>query len=323
MSSLCARRRLRITRETSWGLSRFWRGENGTVPFRNADVVLRPLITHAPAASQRGFTLVELLVVIAIIGILIALLIPAVQAAREAARRLACGNNLKQLALAVHNYHDVHKVLPDREYPAGTPDPWAWSAMVLPYVEQTPVYGQCDFDLQPTEGGNADAVEALLPVFRCPSETGPAAQTLHAVGRGGWGSRLTLPHGSHVLNHSIPYATRFADVSDGLSNTILLGERTIFSVTSGFPVLVSSTWSGNIYGYGSPYVFQFFPPAVYCERISTPGQFPAHIYTSSYHPGGVQFALFDGSVRWVSETISRRTLFRLAHINDGQPVGAF
>jgi prepilin-type N-terminal cleavage/methylation domain-containing protein len=281
------------------------------------------LRSHWSRPTRRGFTIVELLAVIAIIGILIAMLLPAVQMAREAARRLDCRNNLKQLALAMHNYHYVHKMLPDRSYPAGTPDPWAWGAMVLPYVEQAAAHTRCDFNLQPTEGGNVDVVGAYLPGFRCPSETGLTAETLYAVGRGGWASQLTLPHANYAINHSLPLKTRFDDVTDGLSNTILLAERTRFSAESGFPVLVSSTWSGNLYGHNNQYVFLFFQPAVYCSRICTPNQFPAHIYTSSYHPGGVQFALFDGSARFVSETISSRTLERLANPRDGKPVGSF
>lgn len=139
---------------------------------------------------RQGFTLVELLVVIAIIGILVGLLLPAVQAAREAARRMQCSNNLKQLGLAVQNYHDVYKSLPSgfiTNYPAGALNTaammsvtqrthWSWGAFVLPYIEQTALYntlnpGQTSMDgLLATPGGLA-ALTTSLPSFQCPSDT--------------------------------------------------------------------------------------------------------------------------------------------------------
>ena len=142
---------------------------------------------------RKGFTLVELLVVIAIIGILVGLLLPAVQAARAAARRMQCSNNLKQLGLAVHNYHDANKSFPSgfiTNYPAGALNTaammsvtqrthWSWGAFVLPYIEQTALYntlnpGQSSMDaLLATPAGLA-ALTTPIPSFVCPSDTGPS-----------------------------------------------------------------------------------------------------------------------------------------------------
>lgn len=135
------------------------------------------------ASRQRGFTLIELLVVIAIIAILIALLLPAVQQAREAARRTQCRNSLKQLALAWHNYHDTFNTFPPG-YVAKIPgvqnsserSMWAWGAFILPYIDQAPLYNQLNIGpslLEQQLVTNLAALQTALPVFRCASDTGP------------------------------------------------------------------------------------------------------------------------------------------------------
>src|SRR3984893_10986424 len=127
----------------------------------------------------RGFTLVELLVVIAIIGVLVALLLPAIQAAREAARRTQCRNNLKQLAIALHNYHDARKILPPsieiafNERPESTVKYISnWIIMVLPYMEQQNVYDQFNFTKYTSDPINRLARGADIPSLQCPSDSG-------------------------------------------------------------------------------------------------------------------------------------------------------
>jgi prepilin-type N-terminal cleavage/methylation domain-containing protein len=150
-------------------------------------------LTHAgqsPATKRGGFTLIELLVVIAIIGVLIGLLVPAVQKVRESAARLQCSNNLKQLGLALHQYHDSNKRFPPAyqqtsgrqagaAYGVNYPDDnwnglpgWAWGTLILPYVEQTALYRSFDLTAPCWAPQNAPFVKAKVPVFLCPSATG-------------------------------------------------------------------------------------------------------------------------------------------------------
>lgn len=283
------------------------------------------LLACQTVPSKSGFTLVELLVVIAVIGALVALLLPAVQSARESARRAQCANNMKQLSMALHNYHDVHRILPDRSFRhvevSGRDhlDRWAWGATVLPFIEQTALFEQCNFVLQPSEGANVEAVRTPLPLFRCPSEIGPQDQLLkEARSR----ALVTLPHGNVGLNDEIYSHTSFLDVRDGLSNTILLGETSRYTEEfSGYIFQWSTTWSAFFAGADRVAVCTF-NPEIDCGQISRPGR-DRPCVASSYHPGGAQFALFDGSSRFISETVDRQTLENLANLNDGNPIGPY
>jgi prepilin-type N-terminal cleavage/methylation domain-containing protein/prepilin-type processing-associated H-X9-DG protein len=147
----------------------------------------RHLRRHAPPARSTGFTLIELLVVIAIIALLIALLLPAVQQVREAARRSQCQNNLKQLGIAFHNYHDVHGVFPKGGYGGGLAFPAlyntsnaracrqvSWGTALLPYLDQAPLYNRWDHSLWYVEGSNQELAQTRLSVFLCPSCPLPA-----------------------------------------------------------------------------------------------------------------------------------------------------
>jgi len=179
-----------------------------------------------------GFTLVELLVVIAIIGILIALLLPAVQAAREAARRAQCRNNLKQLALAFHNYHDTYREFPAYNYPVVGTSNWnshGALTMILPYVEQQSVYDIVDFNLPWDAGANATARYTKIAALLCPSALpfpdNRFANSNYAVCGGG---RLQLYSTGNPVDASgiftARHGTPIAAIADGTSNTVMMSE---------------------------------------------------------------------------------------------------
>jgi len=276
---------------------------------------------------RSGFTLVELLVVIAIIGILIALLLPAVQAAREAARRASCSNNLKQIGLGLHMYHDTNRCLPPGwiafDPSSGEPhwfgEPgWGWGARILPFMEQTSVYKKLiHFELPITDALNEEARLTELAIFRCPSDAGEATFKLEGgglyVGSGSF-SEVELAVGNYLgvfgtldFHEICPSgdcdgggtlvfqkALRFRDMSDGLSQTFVVGERS--------RKLAPGTWVGLVTG-------GLHAPA----RITGVATYPpnseqeeAHYYHnfSSRHPSGTHFLSGDGSVKLIPETIN-------------------
>jgi len=225
--------------------------------------------------QQRGFTLIELLVVIAIIAILVALLLPAVQQAREAARRSQCKNNLKQFGLALHNYHDVHSTFPmgvtyDTSFAAW----WEWSgvgwgARVLPFIDQAPLFNQIRFDVKSpaNDGVNASVKSAVLPVFRCPSDPGRAPANSHGptsyvicsgsnANSAAWGGGSTgANNGRSVLFGNSK--TNFRDITDGTSNTMvisecLIGKRYEDGQAADYPPADVPTCARNVIYGGSP-----------------------------------------------------------------------
>jgi prepilin-type N-terminal cleavage/methylation domain-containing protein/prepilin-type processing-associated H-X9-DG protein len=283
----------------------------------------------------RGFTLIELLVVIAIIAILIALLLPAVQAAREAARRTQCANHLHQLGLAVHTYHDAHRITPmsNDYHPSSLWGGWDYNygvhVRLLPYIDQSPLFNRIDFSQPLHSARNVFLLEVPLEVLRCPTDTGeeqrgfdpgdmsPAYNASFTVAYTNYvgcaGPRYYLPGSTFVplpqkkyyqgifLEHNSDI--RFRDVTDGLSSTILFGERS----RGVYPDSDRKWWGWWASGYGGDSMFVTMHPINIGIRIKVLGSDYDYMRmmgsASSLHPGGAQFCLADGSVRFISENI--------------------
>ncbi|QDT99360.1 DUF1559 domain-containing protein [Gimesia aquarii] len=289
--------------------------------------------------TQRGFTLIELLVVIAIIAILIALLLPAVQQAREAARRSTCKNNLKQIGLALHNYNETHNILPSGwigvepgvgsnvEFGSG----WGWGTMALPYLDQSPLYNQIDFNLDINDPGQtAGLIDQILPAFRCPSD--PAPNTFELEEEGNPGNVLAVlalanyigvfgsdelddceivPAGSACQSTGLFFHnsnTRFRDITDGLSQTLFVGERKTDPNFGWY-----TTWVGAV-----PEGEETFA-RVLGATDHTPNDPASHFDDfSSNHTGGAQFVFGDGRVRFISENIDLGVYRALSSIRGGE-----
>jgi prepilin-type N-terminal cleavage/methylation domain-containing protein len=306
--------------------------------------------------QHRGFTFTELLVVIAIIGVLVALLLPAVQAAREAARRTSCANNLGQLILAVQEYESAHQVYPPGTIAAQGPIASIpkgyhhnWISQILPYLEQEPLARHIDFRVSVYDAANRPARRAHLELLRCPSS--------YSFGTGysdyaGIHNDIETPidvdnNGIFFLNSRI----RFDDVVDGLSNTIFIGEKATLlgdlGWMSGTRGTLRNMGSFNATGSRAPWTTSGFPPGVDGDAILAPTLsgdalkavlFPPDDYRntdppeltakppkdltlavgglSSLHPGGGQTARGDGSVRFIAETIDVSLRHHLANRAD-------
>jgi prepilin-type N-terminal cleavage/methylation domain-containing protein/prepilin-type processing-associated H-X9-DG protein len=306
------------------------------------------------SGQKSGFTLIELLVVIAIIAILIGLLTPAVQQVREAAARSQCANNLHQIGLAVHNYHDVHKKLPPAAL--GGDGEVSWAVLLLPYIEQESLYRQWDLTLRYTYYRTpASVVGAQISTYYCPSRRSApqfsvSGDTLAPWGgypgalgdyAGNGGNSTAVwddpRNGDGVLlyadttfgpNNTVASwrsMTSFQSVTDGLSNTLLIGEKHVLHT------LIGQQAGGDNSIYNGDDIHTIIRVA----GRQTPGPIdrpfaasPTDSYRpderfGSFHPGGCQFALCDGSVRFIQNAIDIDILTRLAVRNDGLPVGDF
>lgn len=319
-----------------------------------------------------AFTLVELLVVITIIGILIALLLPAVQAAREAARRSQCTNNLKQMGVAMHNYLDSYSkfpigsrsgsIMPRNAY--GT----NWRASILPQMDQGSVFEQLNFRTGSFSGastnfnGNPVLRDLLIPAYQCPSS--PIDPFVNAPGTGN-ANRSQMHHYVGISGASPDPANRtdrckqssrgkvcdtgvlvpneckgMEKITDGTSNTILLAEQSGMVNNEVLAANYSGGWTGTAADSLPIYTVSTMPTSTnyyYVGLTTIAWRLNYHIKTvnsssqpyetntilNSFHPGGIQIMLADGSTRFLSNTIEMAVLLNLGSADDGQVVGDF
>lgn len=291
-------------------------------------------------SRRRGFTLIELLVVIAIIAVLVGLLLPAVQQAREAARRAQCKNGLKQMGIALHNYHDSFSALPPAWVGAtnGTSDiwgmnGWSWGAFILPQLDQGTLYNQLNFNAKVEATQNLASRTTKLPIFRCPSDVGPdlwtiqddAGANLAELATANYvGVFGTLEIDDCANNPGLPCngdgvlfqnsKVRFADVSDGLSTTYIVGERRSRR-DAGFDW--SSAWSGVV-ANGDDAIVRVLGSADHSPNHPS-GHFDDF---SSLHSGGAHFVFGDGAVRFISTNIDTTVYQRMATRAGGEVVSS-
>jgi len=308
----------------------------------------------ADFGRPRAFTLIELLVVIAIIGVIIALLLPAVQAAREAARRAQCSNNLKQMGLAFHSYHSAYdtfppgyitKTLTNQVDSPETGPGWGWGTMILNDLEQKPLYNAVNFSLPLTDPGSPTVRTAILSVFLCPSSTGGnSAVTLNDAS----GNSLTkdLSPGQYVAsagqweveefpaqNNGIFYRNSrvgLRDITDGSSSTLMVGERSrnVADATwvgvipyarvctnPKWPIQTCETANVMILGHTGP-----SPDQRWVDVPNYKGAGPDDFW--SLHPGGCNFLFADGSVRFIKESVNPKIFSYLSTRAGNEVVGS-
>lgn len=314
-------------------------------------------IMTKPIKSRSAFTLIELLVVVFVISILIALLLPAVQQSREAARRTQCQNNLKQIGLAVHNYHDTNLAFPtglillDAPEHGVTASAWGWGVFILPQLDQVNLYNSIQPGREPFLNKFLDSksytlLQSPLAVFLCPSdpESGPNMRRpfrTFVTGEQRFISKNNYPGNNGDDDNSgifSRYTVSLKSVTDGTTNTFMCGERRILGDND------AAVWAGSeprepsyttsIWGLTGSTRFRMFDG--FAHGV-VEGPLPRAAFGSA-HVGGSYFLMCDGGVRFISETIdwtyTSPTFFggsgvpagvynRLGNRDDGQPVGDF
>ncbi|HEY1379985.1 MAG TPA: DUF1559 domain-containing protein [Gemmataceae bacterium] len=325
----------------------------------------------AMRAIRHGFTLIELLVVIAIVALLIGLVLPAVEKVREAAARTKCSNNLKQIGLAMHDYHGALGQFPPG-YVATNPGPglsddhgpgWGWGTLLLPYLEQDALYRRINLTTDIADPANKAARTASVSIFLCPSDPGDAVFTVDRRGDGepyanpltdSAGNPVRVAHANYVGMFGNPEVTpdpgflspdadrglarrgmlyrnsvvRFADVSDGTSNTLFVGER---STNLGYATWVGAVTGGQVPAK-VPDSFGFGPegaPLLVLGHTGDDADVPPHTPNSavahvddfwSFHTQGAKFLMVDGSVRTINDSINPIVWWALGTRAGGEPV---
>lgn len=268
-----------------------------------------------------AFTLVELLVVMAATGLLMALLIPAVQSARESARRLTCLNHLRQCGLGLHNYHDSRGCFPPGSYVMGPSfamqSGWGWGAMILPAVDQAALYTRIDFGRGTAVGDNLALIATPLALWRCPSETAPDRVLCQPPDR----PQYPLASGNFCGSEGVLSSmscVRISEIRDGASCTLLAGERIVQPGVDG-SLPFTSAWCGQV-AFDTEYDYRSVPHL-------QPDRFhPINAATSdtssfgSRHTGGANFLLADGSARFFSEETDALVLEALGTRAGGEAV---
>lgn len=336
---------------------------------------------------RKGFTLVELLVVIAIIGILVGLLLPAVQAAREAARRMQCSNNVKQLSLAAHTYHDAHKSFPIGYAQLSGPGlttftsptqgrQTSWLTGILPFIEQSNLFNQINFaqgialpapanpPLLTGNNINAWVATQKVPGFKCPSDSSPdtlaargdtptgvlrnipfAVTSYKGVAGANWGfgnlaiqsngapwnvtrfgvtnpsNGLDRGNGMYMRGWNNPYRTNISDVTDGTSNTLMIGESVSACCDYNWWWLSSGTIATTSIPLNSRAYCTAYNPATMTKRaglIACRDDWNNNYGFVSEHTGGGNFGLADGSVRFISDSVDRDNYRASATISGGE-----
>ena len=302
----------------------------------------------------RGFTLVELLVVITIIGILIALLLPAVQAAREAARRAQCVNKLKQLALGVHNYEQALGCFPANARSQTGTNGFNWIAKTLPYFEEAALWERLNFKLPLINGSITDSstnwglVQTPIPALICPSDSTlpvrtdvnpnwnwPTTPNPPTSGTTGLTAAVTcyMANEAHTWDSEPPdapferspqRAVLVSNILDGTSNVLMLGERSpsysswcAWSASNGAWIMTAYPINAIRKLYPNPYA----PLNNATGPVYQPGG--AAYCAVSFHPGGANFSMCDGSVCFLSDAIDFPLYQQLALMADGKPIGGY